>query len=117
MDSPDQGAKGIPMGKTEYVDSVLTITAPALGMKFSGKWQGSDRIQGTFVQGGLTLPLELMRGNEEKPLSRPQEPKPPYPYRVEEVTFENTKAGVTLAGTLTLPEKGDHYPVVVLIRA
>ena len=46
---------------------------------------------------------------------RPQEPKPPYPYRVEEVTFENTKAGVTLAGTLTLPEKGDHYPVVVLI--
>ena len=115
MDSPDQGAKGIPTGKTEYADSVLTITAPALGMKFSGKWQGTDRIQGTFVQGGLTLPLELTRGNEEKSPLRPQEPKPPYPYRVEEVTFENTKAGVTLAGTLTLPEKGDHYPVVVLI--
>ena len=31
MDSPDQGAKGIPTGKTEYADSVLTITAPALG--------------------------------------------------------------------------------------
>ena len=61
MDSPDQGAKGIPTGKTEYADSVLTITAPALGMKFSGKWQGTDRIQGTFVQGGLTLPLELTR--------------------------------------------------------
>ena len=115
MDSPDQGAKGIPTGKTEYADSVLTITAPALGMKFSGKWQGTDRIQGTFVQGGLTLPLELTRVDGEVALSRPQEPKPPYPYRVEEVTFENTKAGVTLAGTLTLPEKGEHYPVVVLI--
>ena len=115
MDSPDQGAKGIPTGKTEYADSVLTITAPALGMKFSGKWQGTDRIQGTFVQGGLTLPVELARGDGEVSLSRPQEPKPPYPYRVEEVTFENTKAGVTLAGTLTLPEKGEHYPVVVLI--
>lgn len=115
MDSPDQGAKGIPMGKTEYADSVLTITAPALGMKFSGKWQGTDKIQGTFVQGGLTLPLKLTRVDGEVALSRPQEPKPPYPYRVEEVTFENTKAGVTLAGTLTLPEKGEHYPVVVLI--
>lgn len=115
MDSPDQGAKGIPTGKTEYADSVLTITAPALGMKFSGKWQGTDRIQGTFVQGGLTLPLELARVDGEVALSRPQEPKPPYPYRVEEVTFENTKAGVTLAGTLTLPEKGERYPVVVLI--
>lgn len=115
MDSPDQGAKGIPMGKTEYADSVLTITAPALGMKFSGKWQGTDKIQGTFVQGGLTLPLELTRVDGEVALSRPQEPKPPYPYWVEEVTFENTKAGVTLAGTLTLPEKGEHYPVVVLI--
>ena len=115
MDSPDQGAKGIPTGKTEYADSVLTITAPALGMKFSGKWQGTDKIQGTFVQGGLTLPLELMRVDGEVALSRPQEPKPPCPYRVEEVTFENTKAGVTLAGTLTLPEKGERYPVVVLI--
>ena len=115
MDSPDQGAKGIPTGKTEYADSVLTITAPALGMKFSGKWQGTDKIQGTFVQGGLTLPLELTRVDGEVALSRPQEPKPPYPYWVEEVTFENTKAGVTLAGTLTLPEKGEHYPVVVLI--
>lgn len=67
------------------------------------------------MQSGLTLPLELTRVDGEVALSRPQEPKPPYPYRVEEVTFENTKAGLTLAGTLTLPEKGDHYPVVVLI--
>ncbi len=115
MDSPDQGAKGIPMGKTEYRDSVLTIMAPALGMRFSGKWQGNDSIKGTFMQNGLTLPLELIRVDGENTLSRPQEPKPPYPYRVEEVTFENAKAGVTLAGTLTLPEKEKHYPVVVLI--
>ena len=78
MDSPDQGAKGIPTGKTEYADSVLTITAPALGMKFSGKWQGADRIQGTFMQSGLTLPLELTRVDGEVALSRPQEPKPPF---------------------------------------
>ena len=115
MDSPDQGAKGIPTGTTEYADSVLIITAPALGMKYSGKWQETDRIQGTFTQGILTLPLELKRVDGELILSRPQEPKPPYPYWIEYVTFENPKAGVTLAGTLTLPEKGDHYPVVVLI--
>ena len=114
MDSPTQGVKGISMEKTEYMDSVLTIVAPALNMKFSGKWQ-KTKIKGTFMQSGLTLPLELTRVKEECPFPRPQEPKPPYPYWVEEVTFENTKAGVTLAGTLTLPEKEGNYPVVVLI--
>ncbi|MFR7810124.1 MAG: hypothetical protein ACLU4N_13100 [Butyricimonas faecihominis] len=99
MDSPDQGAKGIPTGKTEYADSVLTITAPALGMKFSGKWQGTDRIQGTFVQGGLTLPLE-MRG-ERKSLPRPQENT--YPYRVEEVTWRKAAGGYALRKRALLP--------------
>ncbi len=44
------------------------------------------------------------------------EPKRPFPYREEDVTFTNEKAGVTLAGTLTLPNQGGPFPAVLLIN-
>src|SRR5262249_33286648 len=47
--------------------------------------------------------------------SRPQDPKKPYPYIEEEITFENKKARITLAGTLTLPSRKGHHPVTLLI--
>ena len=46
---------------------------------------------------------------------RPQEPVKPYPYYEEEVVFKNREANVTLAGTLTLPNKDEKFPVVILI--
>src|SRR4051812_28158993 len=45
----------------------------------------------------------------------PQEPLKPVPYYSEEVTFPNSSANITLAGTLTLPSKKGIYPVVILI--
>lgn len=35
--------------------------------------------------------------------NRPQTPQPPFPYQTEEVTFTNTEADATFAGTLTVP--------------
>jgi hypothetical protein len=40
-------------------------------------------------------------------MSRPQEPLPPFPYTTEEVTYRNAEAGITLAGTLSIPEGGE----------
>jgi len=53
----------------------------------------------------------------EKPplVSRPQEPKRSYPYDEKEVFYENKKAGVKLAGTLTLPRLERPFPAVLLI--
>ncbi|KAA6438697.1 lysophospholipase [Dyadobacter flavalbus] len=51
----------------------------------------------------------------DKPQKRSQEPQEPYPYHSENVTFENTTAKITLAGTLTLPSKKGNFPVVILI--
>lgn len=45
---------------------------------------------------------------------RPQTPRPPFSYGVEEVTFESVP-GVTLAGTLTIPEGEGPFPAVVLV--
>jgi pimeloyl-ACP methyl ester carboxylesterase len=75
----------------------------------------SSTIDGTWKQSGLQLPLLLERIQKEITIERPQDPKKPYPYREEEVSYRNTSAGVTLAGTLTLPASGSPFPAVLLI--
>jgi pimeloyl-ACP methyl ester carboxylesterase len=47
--------------------------------------------------------------------NRPQEPKKPYPYDEEEVGYENKRAGVKLAGTLTIPRGKGPFSAVLLI--
>ena len=116
MDSPDQGAKGIPMTKATFENKLLTIEMAAARISYSGTLVGTDSVNGTFSQGGQNFPLNLTRKTIEKvEVKRPQEPTKPYPYYSEEVTFENTKDKFTLAGTLTLPKKDGKFPVVVLI--
>ena len=47
--------------------------------------------------------------------NRPQTPEPPFAYNIENVSFENKKDSITLAGTFTFPESGSNFPVVILI--
>ena len=47
--------------------------------------------------------------------SRPQTPVKPYPYREEEVAFDNAAGHAHLAGALTLPTGRGPHPAVVLI--
>lgn len=115
LDSPDQGAKGIPVSKTAFEGSKLTVEVYAASISYSAELK-DNKFVGTFKQGGNELPLELVKGNivVETP-KRPQEPQKPYPYYSEDVNFENTKDKITLAGTLTLPQKEGVYPTVILI--
>ncbi|MHC4399079.1 MAG: alpha/beta hydrolase family protein, partial [Planctomycetota bacterium] len=39
----------------------------------------------------------------------------PYPYKEEEVTYENAQDAVRLAGTLTIPDSEGPFPAAVLI--
>ncbi len=115
LDSPDQGATGIPVQSTVFVNDTLRFEAPNLGITYSGKFTDKT-FKGTFRQGGFSIPLVLQREAPEKPKpNRPQEPKEPFPYYTEDVTFENPAANISLAGTLTLPKKEGKFPVVVLI--
>ncbi|MBL7713066.1 MAG: alpha/beta fold hydrolase [Chitinophagaceae bacterium] len=116
MDSPDQGAKGIPVTTTVFTDPVLKLEVPSARIEYEGTL-GNDAITGTFKQGGLSVPMNLGRNASEEPkkLVRPQDPVKPYAYLSEEVSFKNEEAGITLAGTLTLPEKSGPFPAAVLI--
>lgn len=111
MDSPAQGAKGIPVEVEREEDSgLITISIPMIGASFQGKLE-NDRITGTFKQNGYSLPLILNPG-ENKP-KRPQTPTDKGPYTEEEGSFSNGDA--VLKGTLTLPEGFDKSTPVVLM--
>lgn len=116
MDSPDQHAKGIPVSSVNFENSTLQLAATALRMEYEGSLKPEGIVEGTFKQAGLSIPLNLSREVvEKKEIVRPQDPKKPYPYYEEDVTFINTGAGISLAGTLTLPQKEGVFPAVVLI--
>lgn len=116
MDSPDQGAKGIPTTTTSFENSILKITIANAKIEYEGTLGKDNIIVGTFKQGGQSFPMNLSKEIIEKEkLVRPQEPIKPYSYYSEDITFENKKAGINLAGTLTLPKKEGVFPVVILI--
>ena len=115
MSVPQQNAIGIPLSKVTFENETLTILLDAAGLSYVGK-RNATGFEGTFSQSGQTFAMNLTREGKELPkINRPQEPKEPFPYNIEEVTFENPTAKITLAGTLTLPKSNKPVPVVVLI--
>ncbi|PZX59628.1 hypothetical protein LV84_00836 [Algoriphagus ratkowskyi] len=116
MDSPDQGAFGIPVTATSFENNKLKIVITNANILYEGTLGDDNIIIGVFNQGGQSFPMNLSREEIVKAGSnRPQEPKRPFSYRSEDVIFENKQAEILLAGTLTMPEKEGTYPAVVLI--
>jgi alpha/beta superfamily hydrolase len=115
MDSPDQGAKGIPVTSTTFENSKLRLEIANLKFEYTGELK--DKIfEGTMKQSGMEFPMNLSKETIEKQtFVRPQEPKKPYPYYSEEVTFQNPTINITLARTLTLPQKEGRFPAVILV--
>lgn len=111
LDSPAQGAKDIPAQKSVAEDGTIKVTVTMIGATFEGKMEG-DCINGTFAQGAMQLPLTLKHGAQE--VRRPQTPVAPFPYKQEEVSFEN--AGFRFGGTLCTPANcTSDTPVVLLV--
>ena len=111
-----QGIKGIPATvKTD--GAAIEIEIEQIGMKYSGFLLGNN-ITGTFSQHGFNTAMVLYPGKLE--IKRPQTPKAPFPYKTEEVTFENRGEGAVLSGTLTYPVgyenmKPKNVPVVIMV--
>ncbi|UCC24112.1 MAG: alpha/beta fold hydrolase [Gemmatimonadales bacterium] len=128
MDSPAQGAYGIPMDGVDTAGDSLTLTLSAAQARYDGVMQEDGSIHGTWTQGPASLPLNLDRadpGTEVEgsdpsavipdPATRPQTPHPPFPYRAEEVEVPHLEEEFSLAGTLTLPEGEGPFPGAVLV--
>jgi pimeloyl-ACP methyl ester carboxylesterase len=115
LDSVDQGQK-LPVSALTSQNGVVRFQVPSVGGSFEGTLSpDGSQVQGTWTQGGGSLPLLFTRGALPPPRKRPQEPSKPYPYIEEQISYVNRPAGVTLAGTLTRPREAGKAPAVLLI--
>lgn len=120
LDSLDQNARGIPFSVVRQSGRKVYAEAAVIHGTYDGVLAASGKtIAGTWRQ-GVPLPLTLTRMTTASAAAfgksnRPQEPKPPFPYAVKNVTFPGGASGVTLAGTLTQPPGSGPFPAAVLI--
>lgn len=69
MDSPEQGAFGVPMDNCEFRNDTLRMDKREFGLQYIGTFEGG-RIQGSLNQAGMELPLDLKKtiDNSSDPL-------------------------------------------------
>lgn len=120
-ESPDQMISGVPVRGLMREGNAVRFTIMNGVLSFSGTVsEDGESIAGKLAQPGQSeLALTLRK---QVPVAmpaaakRPQLPVAPFPYRSEELSIPNPAApGVTLAGTLTLPEGKGPFPAAILI--
>ena len=116
LDSLDQQVSGLPAIQMELKEASFHFEIPAVAGTFDGTLSpGKNKLIGHWSQTGADAKIEFVRSDQPLELRRPQTPAKPYPYREEEISFSNAAAGVTLAGTLTLPKGAGPFPAALLI--
>jgi len=92
----------------------LEFSWETLGLKYVGKYfSKGDSIQGKMTQSSLEWNVTFKRNIQElKKIERPQEPKEPFDYQIEELLIANGK--FKIGATLTLPKNSKNFPIVVL---
>lgn len=113
MDIPDQNAFDLAADATELRADTLQVRFDRFQIRLDLA-VASDSLRGTFSQGPARLPLALGPDTSAPMSARPQTPAGPFPYAEVPVTVES-EPGVTLAGTLVLPEGDGPFPGVVFL--
>ena len=120
MESPDITDYTIVMDTVTLKGDTLRFSIHAIGLSFTGALTSRSTYDGNFEQLGNKVSIHFSRKEikeEELTAERPQTPKPPFAYDIEEVKFVNPIDKIILGGTLTLPAKKSEapFPVIVLI--
>ncbi|WP_256004050.1 alpha/beta hydrolase family protein [Pedobacter deserti] len=115
FDSPDQNAFDIPVSRLVIGTDSLIAFSEAMKQGFSGVFN-SDRskIQGFWNHSSGKVPVTFIKVVNFE-VKRPQTPKPPFPYIIQDVTFYNKEKSIRFGATLTLPDLKSDYPAVIMI--
>jgi hypothetical protein len=119
LDSPEQNVYDMTWDSVGIENGDIFLRLQPQGTAsnafLKGKWNSDlNVIDALWIQ-GATLNVHFLKGEPYREKPKPQTPKPPFAYKIEEVKIENVAAKLSLAGTLTLPEKGQNFPAIVLI--
>ncbi len=132
LDVPGQALAGVPLDRLQVTDERMAFRplipgAPEAALPIFELEVDGETAEGIATQAGTHMVARFERTSEEALAAaanerRPQTPRPPFPYRTEEVRVPVEVDGQVaheLAGTLTLPDPGEFgdgpYPCVVTI--
>lgn len=112
LDVPAQAVQDYPALEFNNLGDSVNITfSGMLKARFEGI-NDNDVIIGNWIQLGKNYPLTLRK---KKEYNRPQNPKAPFPYKEEVVSYFNQDKSIKFGGTLTIPKEGEKHPVAILI--
>ncbi len=113
---PDESYQPAPLTVVTLRDRDFEFKLAPMDVTYEGKYsEKGGRIRGDWTLGGYTVPLDFERSEESEMYDRPQTPKPPFPYKAEEIVYSSSLSKYELAGTLTLPESIGKVPAVVIV--
>jgi len=118
---PAQGLHGGQLANVVVTADEVSFDLAAVGARWAAKRaEDGTTSECTFEQSGMALSCKLEASDDDDVAAaihpaRPQTPEGPFPYDVVEVEYDNTKDGIHLAGTLTIPHGEAKYPAAVLI--
>ncbi len=116
---PEQLLFGFSASKAELTGDLLRIEIDRLDAAYIGTVDYYNGIvEGKHIQQGVEydLNLEFVSDEDAVQFNRPQEPKEPFDYVIQEHLIRDNRTNVGINGTLTLPNKLDKFPLVILIH-
>ncbi|MDJ1492173.1 alpha/beta hydrolase [Cytophagaceae bacterium DM2B3-1] len=94
----------------------ISVSCKRSGMGFNGFFsKRSTQLQGQASLGDSKVLFSLHRISKIMDISTPQDPKPPFPYQIENVHFSNKDSSIRFGATVTVPNKNKKNPVVILV--
>ncbi|MEI7597412.1 MAG: alpha/beta hydrolase [Bacteroidota bacterium] len=111
MDSPDQGAKGIPVTSISFEQSTLKLTVANARIEYEGTLNKENNIIGIFKQAGQSFPMDLSKVEIDKEVSASENVDTTV---IETQIILKTKSG-DIFGTLTTPKKISNISVALII--
>lgn len=109
--SLDQGNAAIPAASTQIDGSLIEMSFPNIGASFRGGLAG-DRINGSFTQGGATMPLSLGR----EPIA-PAAPPPVEPLTLARLAELRANVGAPAMGAAAANRDGRSITLADGVRA
>lgn len=109
--SPAQTADSIPLSRLDMTGDTLHFEVGAIGLSYTGVFSDS-KISGTLHQGSDYRLTFFPASAADASLYRPQTPRPPFFYSVEDLTFPS--GDLTMAGTLTTPYQRPFGAIVLV---
>ncbi len=102
LDSTDQGVTGVSVDQVHFENQLLQLKINRMQAQYTGTLDpNEDQMVGVFTQQDKSFPFTLQTKIPLK--NRPQEPKAPFPYTEEDVSYDNKEAEITLSASLTHP--------------